>query len=37
LPLLGRSPEFVVWSSLIVLVIGVLYAVGTWRAWETLR
>lgn len=36
LPLLGRSYEFVVWSSLIVLALGVLYAIGTWRAWSAL-
>jgi hypothetical protein len=27
------SPEFMLWSSLIVLVYGLIYAVGTWRAW----
>ena len=27
---------FLVWSSLIVLVFGVAYAVGTWRAWPRL-
>jgi len=33
----GRwSPAFMVWSSLIVLGIGLLYAVGTWRAWPAL-
>lgn len=31
------SPEpFVLWSSLIVLVYGVAYAVGTWIAWPAL-
>jgi hypothetical protein len=31
------SPEpFVLWSSLIVLVYGVAYAVGTWVAWPVL-
>jgi hypothetical protein len=35
-PLLQRpdlSTNFLVWSSLIVLALGLLYAVGTWRAW----
>lgn len=31
------SPGFMVWSSLIVLAIGLAYAVGTWRAWPTLE
>lgn len=31
----GVSP-FVIWSSLIVLVYGAAYAVGTWRAWPQL-
>jgi len=30
------SPRFMVWSSLIVLVFGLTYAVGTWRAWSYL-
>ena len=30
------SPAFVLWSSLFVLGIGVLYAVGTWAAWDSL-
>ena len=30
------SPGFMFWSSLIVLAMGVLYAVGTWRAWPVL-
>jgi hypothetical protein len=30
------SPEFMLWSSLIVLVYGVTYAVGTWQAWPHL-
>jgi hypothetical protein len=30
------SPAFMFWSSLIVLVYGVVYAVGTWRAWPRL-
>ena len=29
-------PPFVLWSSLIVLVYGVAYAVGTWVAWPSL-
>jgi hypothetical protein len=36
LPLLGRSPSFIFWSSMIVLIVGATYAIGTWRAWETL-
>ena len=38
-PLLGRSDlstAFMLWSSLIVLVIGIAYATGTWRAWPIL-
>lgn len=27
---------FLVWSSLIVLVYGIVHAVGTWRAWPAL-
>ena len=34
---MGRVDSFTLWSSLIVLVYGVAYAVGTWRAWPTLR
>jgi hypothetical protein len=30
------SPEFKFWSSLIVLVYGIVHAVGTWRAWASL-
>jgi len=30
------SPAFLLWSSLIVLVIGLVYAIGTWQAWDTL-
>ena len=36
----GRSdltPGFMICSSLIVLVIGLAYAVGTWRAWPSLE
>ena len=37
---LALAPEtvtpFLVWSSLIVLVYGIAYAVGTWLAWPTL-
>ncbi|MEO6198342.1 MAG: hypothetical protein ABIO68_00185 [Sphingomicrobium sp.] len=40
IPLLVRHPEgvdsFGIWSSLIVLVYGIAYAVGTWRAWPVL-
>jgi len=35
----GRSdlpPAFMFWSSLIVLVYGICYAVGTWLAWPHL-
>ncbi len=39
-PILVLKPEavdaFVVWSSLIVLVYGIAYAVGTWRVWPFL-
>ena len=30
------SPEFMFWSSLIVLAYGIVHAVGTWRAWNSL-
>lgn len=30
------SPAFMLWSSLIVLVVGLAYAIGTWRAWRVL-
>lgn len=40
-PTLLLKPDLVhafeVWSSLIVLVYGVAYAVGTWKAWGRLR
>jgi hypothetical protein len=29
--------SFMIWSSLVVLVYGVAYAVGTWTAWPSLR
>ena len=32
----GGVQPFVLWSSLIVLVYGVAYAVGTWIAWPAL-
>jgi hypothetical protein len=39
-PSLFRRPDlssnFMFWSSLIVLVYGFVYAVGTWRAWPYL-
>ena len=38
-PVMGRSDlsaAFMLWSSLIVLAIGIAYAVGTWRAWPFL-
>lgn len=31
------SDAFALWSSLIVLVFGLTYAIGTWRAWPHLR
>jgi hypothetical protein len=37
--MLGRpdlSSTFLVWSSLIVLVLGLIHAIGMWRAWNTL-
>ena len=40
-PTLLLKPQFVdsfaVWSSLIVFVYGLAYAIGTWRAWPWLR
>ena len=34
---IGRKPDsFGVWSSLIVLGYGVVYAMGTWQAWPAL-
>ena len=30
------SRTFLFWSSLVVLVIGMVYAVGTWRTWSVL-
>lgn len=40
LPMLIFMPDkvnsFAVWSSLIVLVYGLSYAVGTWKAWSDL-
>jgi hypothetical protein len=27
---------FALWSSLIVLIYGIAYAVGTWKAWPAL-
>jgi hypothetical protein len=39
-PLLAFRPDkvdaFTLWSSLIVLAYGIVYAVGTWRAWPAL-
>jgi len=32
----GEVMPFVLWSSLIVLVYGLAYAVGTWTAWPNL-
>lgn len=32
----GGVMPFVLWSSLIVLVYGIAYAVGTWVAWPSL-
>jgi hypothetical protein len=40
IPMLVATPQlvdaFVLWSSLVVLVYGACYAVGTWRAWPHL-
>lgn len=40
LPMLLLTPEkvngFAVWSSIIVLVYGLFYAIGTWKAWPQL-
>lgn len=33
----GDVMPFVLWSSLIVLVYGIAYAVGTWTAWPKLE
>lgn len=30
------NDSFAIWSSLIVLIYGLAYAVGTWRAWRVL-
>ena len=30
------SGQFMLWSSLIVLVLGLCFAIGTWRAWPQL-
>lgn len=32
----GASAGFWTWSSLIVLAVGLLHAIGTWRAWPRL-
>lgn len=32
----GGVTPFVLWSSLIVLVYGLAYAIGTWLAWSSL-
>jgi hypothetical protein len=37
--LLGRpdlSAAFMLWSSLIVLAMGIVHAIGIWRSWNTL-
>ena len=31
-----RTDAFTIWSSMIVLVFGIIYAVGTWRSWSFL-
>jgi hypothetical protein len=40
-PSLLFKPElvdtFAVWSSLVVLIYGLAYSIGTWRAWPALR
>ena len=33
----AQMSPFVIWSSLIVLLFGTAYAVGTWTAWPLLR
>ena len=35
-PGLLQANMFLIWSSVIVLVYGATYALGTWRAWPTL-
>ena len=30
------SPEFLTWSSIIVLAIGLVHAIGIWRGWNDL-
>jgi hypothetical protein len=30
------SAAFLVWSSLIALALGLIHAIGTWRAWSIL-
>ncbi len=30
------SPDFMFWSSLIVLAFGIIYAIGTWQTWFAL-
>lgn len=41
IPALTNAPytrhEFDIWSSAIVLALGIAYAIGTWRAWPKLR
>lgn len=32
-----HTDAFAIWSSLIVLVYGIAYALGTWKAWPALR
>lgn len=36
-PPAGAPAGFWLWSSAIVLVLGLLHAVGTWLAWDRLR
>ena len=40
LPMAFIAPEkinsFAIWSSVIVLIYGLFYAVGTWKAWPSL-
>jgi hypothetical protein len=35
-PALMTGDAFTIWSSLIVLVYGAAYAIGTWRGWRSL-
>lgn len=32
----GAPPGFWLWSSVLVLILGLLHAIGTWRVWSRL-